>query len=273
MTGTYPIRQDRHGLGRHVHHDPASRRFPFIRGTASSYRPPAVMHIRHIPIFDQGQIGDCTAETGLGLMGTGVYWDALCAATGSSNPTGAGPYPFNQDGCQALYTDITANDPYEGQWPDADTGSDGLSMAKALQTAGIIPGYEHTFTAADALRALASRPLAVGTLWTDSMFRPDHDGLIRYTGPAVGGHEWILDEYAPGPDWVGGTTSWGESFGDRGRFYLSVADFTRLLADDGDVIVLTPPLAPAPAPVPDPAASADGALVDAFEMWRKAKGL
>lgn len=287
MPGTYTIPQLSDSLGRHVHHDPLSRRFPYTRGAAESYRPPGVLHARHIPIFDQGDLGKCTAETGLGLMGTSPYWDALCAI-GGSDPVTAGPYPLTDQGTTALYETITANDPFDGQYPPVDTGSDGLSMAKTLTAAGIIPGYQHTFTIGDALRALADYPLAVGTLWTDRMFNPNRAGLIRYDGSAyaIGGHEWIADQYVPERDWVGGTTSWGTSFGVNGRFYLTVADFAALLADDGDVIVLTPSTGrpphpePDPLPVPDPPVPGaypttpeDADLARAMRAWLTARGL
>jgi hypothetical protein len=290
LPGTYLIDHQPapFGMGRHIHHDPQSKRYPFLRQSVDAgYRPPAVRHERHIPVFDQGRLGDCTAEASLGIMATGPYWDALCIATETRDPAGVGPYPFNQHGAVALYHDITTLDPFVGTWPPDDTGSDGLSAAQALQRAGAIPGYQHTFSLNDALAALTQYPLLVGTYWTDDMFYPDRHGLISYTGEAVGGHEWIADEYVPGQDLVGGTTSWGTSFGVDGRFYLTVQDFGRLLADDGDVIVLTPPTAPAPEPIPDPAPvpdptptpgpgrpdAADVALRDAFAAWVQARGL
>jgi len=251
MPGTYTI-PFVPGLGRHVNHDPRSRRFAFTSGAPSSYRPPAILHPRHVPIFDQGQLGSCTANASLGIMATGPYWDALCAVTGTATPLGAGPYPFTEDGAVSLYHDITANDPYEGTYPPDDTGSDGLSAAQALQRAGIIPGYQHTFSLADALAALAHFPLMVGTNWTEQMFYPDSNGLIKYKGSVFGGHEWIVDQYVPEHDWIGGTTSWGASFGKNGRFYMTVADFGKLLAADGDVTIPTPATAPAPIPTPEP---------------------
>jgi hypothetical protein len=278
MSGTRPIpwTRDRYPTGRHINHDPASRRYPYRRGAALSV--PDVRHPRYIPVFDQGDLGDCTANAALGILGTGRYWGALCEITGSRNPTGAGPYPFTQAGAVSLYADITANDPFDGQYPPTDTGSDGLSAAKALQRAGIIPGYQHTFSLADALAALDEYPLLVGTNWSESMFDPDPSGLVHYDPREVaGGHEWIVDEALPTtPPLVGGTTSWGQGFGLGGRFYLTVADFGRLLDDDGDVIVLTPPTGVAPRPEPPaPAdlAAADTALVVAFTTWRQARGL
>jgi hypothetical protein len=291
VPGTYLIAHDpadHYGLGRHVNHNPESRRYPFLRTTAAPVALSPVYHAREIPIFDQGWLGSCTGNAALGIMGTGPYYQALAQATETRYPTAAGQYPFTEEGATALYHDITANDPYDGTYPPDDTGSDGLSAAQALQRAGIIPGYEHAFGIDQALTALQKFPLLVGTVWTGSMFEPSRSGLVTVGGDVVGGHEWIVDEYVPAGiggydpkrDLVGGTTSWGTRFGVGGRFYLTVGSFDRLLRQDGDVIILTPPTAPAPQPEPEPdppapfdGDAADRMLADAFATWRAAKGL
>jgi hypothetical protein len=281
MPDTYLIEQRRPGLGRHVQHDPRSRRYPHLRGAARPSALNPVSHVRHVRVFDQGHAGSCTGMAGLGILGHGIYWDAVRAVTETRNPTAFGPYELTERGALALYSDITAIDPYEGAYPPDDTGSDGLSAAKALRNAGLIPGYEHAFGIDEALRALQSFPLLVGTLWTDSMFDPDSRGIIRVgnDAEAVGGHEWIADQYVPGSEFIGGTTSWGTGFGLNGRFYLTVEDFARLLAADGDVIVLTPPTVPAPEPEPEqPPAPTDAdandrALAVAMRGWLEARGL
>lgn len=296
MPGTYLIHHEPtpYGLGRHVHHDEQSRRYPFLRAGAAPVVLAPIYHAREIPIFDQSRqggvpngIGSCTGNAALGVMGTAPYFTALAQATETRYPTAAGQYPFTDDGAVALYHDITANDPYDGTYPPDDTGSDGLSAAKTLQRASIIPGYEHVFGLDQSLAALQRFPLLVGTAWTNSMFEPNSRGVIRVRGEAVGGHEWIADQYAPHKagvydpdrDLIGGTTSWGTGFGVSGRFYLTVSDFQSLLNQDGDVIVLTPPTAPAPEPEPQPspapadADAADRALVAAVDAWRAAKGL
>lgn len=291
MPGTYLIPHDpayRYGLGRHVNHDPRSRAYPYLRAGAGPVALNPIYHPREIPIFNQGQLGSCTGNAALGIMGTAPYYQALAQATETRYPTAAGQYPFTEEGAVTLYHDITANDPYDGTYPPDDTGSDGLSAAQTLQRAGIIPGYEHVFGVSQALAALQKFPLLVGTVWTESMFEPTPHGVMEVSGEVVGGHEWIVDEYVPVQsrggaaswDLIGGTTSWGTGFGVGGRFYLTVGNFDRLLRQDGDVIVLTPPTAaaPQPEPVPDPPAPSDGdaadrMLADAFAAWRAAKGL
>lgn len=282
MSGTYLIEQRRPGLGRHVNHDPESRRYPRLRGAARPAVLKPVSHVRNVRVFDQRDTGSCTGMAALGILTHGPYWDAVRQATETRNPTAVGPYSLDEHGALALYSHITAIDPYPGSYPPDDTGSDGLSAAKALRNAGIIPGFEHAFGIDEALRALQEFPLLVGTLWTDSMFDPDSRGLIRLYGDeqeAAGGHEWIADQYVPGNELIGGTSSWGTGFGVDGRFYLTVDDFARLLEADGDVIVLTPPTHPAPEPEqPQPPAPADGdaldrALAASMRAWLEARGL
>lgn len=272
----------RFGLGRHVHHDAQSRRFPFRPVHAAAHLGP-VHHERHVPIFDQGELGSCTGNAALGILATGPYWDAEPQSWHDHGPlSGTTRIPWTEEGAVMVYSAATQIDGLDGVYPAEDTGSDGLSAAKVLTEAGIIPGYEHTFSLADALAALQHFPLLVGTVWTESMFEPGSGGLIKPTGATLGGHEWIVDEYVPAGsrtatggqpniDLIGGTTSWGESFGVRGRFYMSVKDFGRLLDADGDVIVLTPPNAPAPSPLPD--TNPDAVLAAAMRAWLQAMGL
>lgn len=268
------------GLGRHVNHDPQSKRYPYRAARLARMVP--VFHERHVPIFDQGQLGSCEGNATLGIMATGPYWATLSTAQQQSGLAG-GRYSWDEAGAVNLYSDITAHDSFSGTYPPTDTGSDGLSAAKWLTAQGIIPGYQHTFSLNDALAALMDFPLLMGTEWLDDMFNPDSYGRIRISGAVDGGHAWILDEYIPPgakaistgdvlstvSPYVGGTTSWGLSFGAQGRFFLPASGLGTLLANDGDVIVPTPPTAPAPIPVPPPApaSSSDKALADAFRAW------
>src|SRR5690349_3550882 len=61
-------------LGRHVNHDPRSRRFP-VRTAPVPLR--TVEHERHVGVFQQGDLGSCTGNAALGCMATGPFWDAL----------------------------------------------------------------------------------------------------------------------------------------------------------------------------------------------------
>jgi hypothetical protein len=214
-----------HRLGRAgVNHDPRSRAFAF---TAPEPRPVVdVAWKRRVPVYDQGNLGSCTAH-------------ALCGAL-STLPH---KHRFRSErNIVKVYSSATAIDPWPGGYyaPDwEDTGSDGLSVAKVALSAGWITRYEHAFTFDDVLQALMVGSGITGTVWKSGMFHCDPDGRVRPTGGDVGGHEYE----AYGVDSVNHRiwfyNSWGP-WGVGGRFYMTWDDYRGLLADDGDFTVLIP---------------------------------
>lgn len=250
-------------LGRHVNHDPRSRAYP-VAPTATTLT--AVRHTSDIGILDQGQLGSCTGNAGVGA----IYREPFMVGILKSWHL----YSADEAGAVALYSEATVLDGYAGTYPPTDTGSDGLSVAKALQKAGIISGYLHAFTLQSALLQLMATPLITGITWYNSMFDPDFSGLLTVDPPtgAAGGHELCVDEYVPAtgsaPAMVGGPNSWGTSWGKDGRWYMAVDDWGTLLADDGDVTAFVPANQPAPTPTPTPVpADADATLWAAVEHW------
>jgi hypothetical protein len=187
-------------LGRHVHHDSESRRYAFPTAGLSIA---AVRHQRHVPIFDQGQLGSCTGNAAVGCLATGPFYGTL------TNPV----YSEDEAGAVACYSAATRIDGYGGEYPPTDTGSDGLTVAKVLQQAGEIAGYQHTFSLDDALKALQTVPLITGVDWYADMFNPSSEGLLSVSGQYAGGHEIVVDEYDPVRGWVGFTNSWGAGWG------------------------------------------------------------
>lgn len=251
-------------LKRHVNHDSRSRRYPI---SVANPVIQSVRHQRHIPILDQGNLGSCTGNAGIGCMGTGVFYERRGNETSH--------YVLDETGALRLYSDATNIDPYAGQYPPDDTGSDGLSIAKALKAAGEISGYRHAFGLADALMIACQQPVIVGIDWYEAMFDPDANGLVHPTGGLSGGHEIVLDEVDVPKQLVGFTNSWGESWGKEGRFYLRWADFSSLLQADGDVTAFVPVDEPAPVPTPPvpPTPDVDATFAAAAHAWLQAKGL
>lgn len=229
-------------LGRHVQHDERSRRFAY-RGPVSP--PHTVRHERHVPVFDQGAVGSCTGNAAVGCLATGPFFPTI------NEGDAAEIRSLDQRAAVHVYSQASAIDPFRGQYPPDDTGSDGLSVAKVLHGMNAISGYEHAFGLDQALAALMSVPLITGTVWREGMYEPDREGLVRPTGKSVGGHEYLVDEYDAERGWVGFTNSWSEQWGLRGRFYMQAEDYAELLADAGDVTVFVP--CTDPAPEPDPA--------------------
>src|SRR5262245_50700699 len=58
-------------LRRHVHHDSESRRYAFDTAGLTLV---STKHQRRIPVLDQGQLGSCTGNAGVGCLGTDPYY-------------------------------------------------------------------------------------------------------------------------------------------------------------------------------------------------------
>lgn len=250
-------------LGRHVKHDPRSLQYLF---SAEKVELKSVRHERAISVLDQGAIGSCTGNAAEGCVGTAPLFAAI-PGTVPARPTGSAV--ADEDQAVALYSAATKLDSYDGSYPPDDTGSDGLSVAKAAQKAGLISGYRHATSLDAALKALALQPVIAGINWYDSFDDPAADGLIRIGKRAQvrGGHEICLDELDVEKQRVGFTNSWGTGWGVEGRAYMSWSDFKRLLSEDGDVTVFTPLSEPAPTPTPPPPADPLGELADLLKKF------
>lgn len=243
------------GRGRHVNHDPRSLRF------AHPVLPRAALAAQHwtrrCPVLDQGSIGSCTGQAAAGWIGT-------------DNAARQGRADVTEDLAVQLYEAATRLDPYDGAYPPDDTGSDGVSVTKALQQAGYVTSYTHGFSLQALATALQTGPALIGVSWYESQFDPAADGAIRVdpTSGLAGGHELVVDSYEPGPTsardryWV--TNSWGQGWGRSGRAYFTGADLAALLSDDGDVTVPAAVVTPAPTPAP---ADADATFATALRPW------
>lgn len=249
-------------LGRHVNHDERSRNYAFRALRRVVLR--TVHHERHVPVFDQLDLGRCVPTAGLGCMGTGLLYDAYRVL---SSP----PYPLSDAGALDAYRDVTRIDPYDGEWEPDDTGSDGLSMAKLLVSKGALSGFRHTFSLEDMLAALMGSPLITGTVWLHDMYSPDAEGVVHPTGRALGGHEYVIDSFDSVTNLVGFTNSWGVQFGVGGRFFMPADEFGQLLERNGDVTMFIP--ASAPAPMPDIPDDPDRILALAVGLWARRDAL
>jgi len=247
-------------LNRHVYHDSRSWDYRF---DTSAFKIQSVTHARHIDILDQGNVGSCTGNAGIGALATDPLFSKL---------PGNNPYTLDEPGAVKLYSAAEVIDG-SGPYPPNDNGSYGLSIAKALKDAGVISSYQHTFTLNDALKALTQYPILVGINWYDRMFKPDADGRARIGGSIAGGHEIVARSIDAANSRVWFDNSWGSSWGVKGKFYLTFTDLGTLLSQQGDVVVLIPnTVNPSPAPTPTPNAD-DVALATAMKAWLKAKGL
>ncbi len=227
-----------HRLGRHVNHDPRSRRFAHL---ASGRLLTSVRHTRHVPVFDQGNLGSCTGNAMAGALACDPLFAGLPSGT-----------TLDEALAVKLYSAATALDAYPGTYPPTDTGSDGLSVAKAATAEGLISGYRHAFSLSDALDALQDGPVITGVDWYAGFDQPDANGTVQMTGQIRGGHEIVVDEYDDATGRIGLTNSWGPGWGMGGRFYMTTSTWEKLLAHDGDATILVPATQPPPDPTPEP---------------------
>jgi hypothetical protein len=207
-------------LGRHVHHDPRSRDYGV--GVAGEVHH-SVWHEHVGPVLDQGSLGSCTGN-------------ALAQCLNTRPLLRDGDGLLTEVDAVRIYSEATAIDPFEGQYPPDDTGSDGLDVCKAAKAEGLISRYEHAFGLDQVLRTLARQPVIVGTVWFESMFSPDAKGRIpvKARSGVAGGHEYLLWGLDTRYHRVWMLNSWGAGWGQAGAAYLTWSDLGRLLDDGGD---------------------------------------
>lgn len=251
-------------LKRHVHHDDRSWRYAHdTRGLTIT----PVDHVFHGPGLNQLQTGKCTAEDALDLLKTEPYYspailDAYAKAFGSTDDGGT-------DKFYSLEEQLDGN----GTFPPNDDGSSGLTSAKVMRNAGIIPGWTQVFSPTDFLKALTQYPIGCGTYWYKSMFEPDKAGHVTvdpHSGIG-GGHQYACVGY-DGAKWLKFKNSWGDDWTEDGFFYVDADTwFANCLNKKGDGTIFTPPTQPAPTPIPSPVSSAFDTAAKVLDPWAKTK--
>lgn len=212
-------------LGRHQAHDERSRAYAL---PARALPTAPVMHERHIAVFDQGDLGCCTAAAQLGMLATGPL-DLRKR--------------FTLADVHAFYHDETVADEADipGVWPPEDTGSAGIYACKVSRARGWISAYQHAFSPTTAIGWLGHQPMSIGIPWLNSMFDLAKGNIIsvdRRSGVA-GGHQVCADGVDPMHSMIRITNSWGTGWGDHGRAWMRYSDLAWLLGQGGDAVTCT----------------------------------
>jgi hypothetical protein len=242
-------------LGRHVNHDARNARQEYAIATLPKRAVKSVSWTRRVPIFDQGQVGSCTFNAAAGCFGTDSAGRsgsnlAHVAHADTYGVFAPADYVVQEDPFVLRgYSLTTKIDPFPGDYPPDDTGSDGPSAAAALVLLGLAVKYNHAFSV-DALKAaLQLGPVMWGTVWFNSMYDLDaHDYLVvNPDSGEAGGHEMEIIGYDVTTDVYVVPNSWGEGFGDHGYLYVKGPDMATLLSRDGDItqpVFATAPVKP-----------------------------
>jgi hypothetical protein len=257
-------------LGRHYLHDSRSAFYEYP-GDMLARTLADQLWARQIPILDQGNVGSCTGNAEVGLLGAAPFYAPLAAAG----------KVLNENTALALYSAAEVIDG-DGPYPPNDNGSTGTSVMKAATANKLISGYQHATSVTAMAQALQAGPVITGVSWYDSFDTPDSSGLVAIAKSAQvrGGHEFVIRGVDIDRKLFHADNSWGTSWGVKGSFQFSWDTMATLLGQEGDCTIAVPLTQPAPTPTPPPTpapaarpTAADRALAAAVTTWRKATGL
>lgn len=181
------------------------------------------------PILDQGETSECV-----------VY---SCDKFLTSSPIVNKTFGTNADR-HKVYKEVQKMDEWPGENYD---GTSVRAMMKWLQEKQLITGYRWAFDWETAINhILTTGPLCLGTNWYYGMFDTDKDGYVHPTGQNAGGHAYIAigaNRNKKNPDGSLGAVqcinSWGASWGQKGRFWMTFKDLEKLISEDGEAATPT----------------------------------
>ena len=113
-----------------------------------------------------------------------------------------------------------------------------LAAMKAGKARGWWGGYRWAFGEPDLAVSISHLgPAVLGLNWYQSMETPDDHGVLHVGGEVIGGHAILCLGFNPNTGMYTLLNSWGPDWGLDGRCYLSRADMTRLLGEDGEAVI------------------------------------
>ena len=124
------------------------------------------------------------------------------------------------------------------EWPGENyRGTSVRGGAKYLKTSGKISSYLWAFDINTLINTVLNiGPVVVGTNWYHGMFYPNRrTGIIRITGRLAGGHAYVINGVDTRARIFRIKNSWGKSWGQSGRAFISFTDMARLIRERGEV--------------------------------------
>lgn len=202
--------------------DEKSRQFPVIEKFPERQLISKVWHVN--TVLDQGREG-------------------ACVGFGSTHVLLAEPKQGNLDELTAvfareIYHEAQLIDEFPGQEPEM-SGTSVLAGMKTLQKREKIKSFRWAFGLHAALLGLSwYGPAVIGVGWYEGMINPDEHGYIKPTGRLVGGHCCLIHAINIDRKAVRVYNSWGTSWGDNGKAWLSWEDFELLLKRNGECVFI-----------------------------------
>lgn len=121
------------------------------------------------------------------------------------------------------------------EWEGPHSGTSVRAGAKFMRGIGAIEEYVWAQSAAEMKDwVLEHGPVVAGTRWYAAMFEPDVQGFVQPTGEKVEDHAYLVTGYSLRRHAFRCLNSWGEGWGQRGKFWIDEADMATLLANGGE---------------------------------------
>lgn len=125
------------------------------------------------------------------------------------------------------------------EWPGEEPRYQGTSVragVKVLHKLGRIAEYKWAWDAATVRDYVLTRgTVVVGTAWFRDMFYPDpKTGFLKVSGRIAGGHAYVIAGYCVKREAFRIVNSWGRSWGQNGRAWISFKDMDALLKNQGE---------------------------------------
>jgi GH25 family lysozyme M1 (1,4-beta-N-acetylmuramidase) len=134
--------------------------------------------------------------------------------------------------------------------PQGENGAYARSAAEVLLNLKRIEAYAFAPDIATIKWWLLNRGcMMVGSMWLQGMMTPDAENKVYATGSNRGGHFYLINEWTC-DNYIGIQNSWGKSWGQNGKAYISQTDFEKLFTYYGEAITAVE-LDDANVPVPE----------------------